>query len=105
MNVFENKNYTVFMYISISMILLLIFFNVVDIAEKGDFEEISLIIFASPPLDLEDSIDSIQIELDSQEELYSEKSYLIYYSILGFLGVCIFLLSFRYLLPYFKKYT
>lgn len=39
------------------------------------------------------------------EELYSEKSYIIYYVILIFLGVGIFLVSVGFILPKIKKYT
>ena len=101
MKIFDNKIFTPFMYISISLISLLILFSFVNLVEDKEFDITNLVRFA-PPIEYSEEItDSVGL----QEELYSEKSYFIYYSILFVLSFCIVLLALRYIFPYFKNYT
>ena len=120
MNILESEKYTAFMFIAISLVTLLILFNFVNIFEENTLEEniieekkmknrlTGFVIYdeSNESLDLEDKQNTeSRNSREQQEELYSEKSYFIYYMILIILGVGIFSLAFRYFLPFIKEHS
>ena len=110
LKVFDNEHYNTFMFVSILIILMLIFFNLSNILEQGiskqDMKiENKLTGFAVDEGEIEDEKkEDGEIE-DEKKELYTEKSYLMYYMLLGFLGLCIFILSLIFFLPKLKDIT
>ena len=100
LKVFDNEYYNTFMFVSILIILMLIFFNLSNILEQG---------ISKQDMKIENKltgfiVDEVEIE-DEEKELYTEKSYLMYYMLLGFLGFCIFILSLIFFLPKLKDIT
>tara|TARA_Y100000310_G_C20582476_1_gene763709 strand:- start:753 stop:1229 length:477 start_codon:yes stop_codon:yes gene_type:complete len=157
--VFDSEHYNVFMYVSISIVLMLIFFNSINIVAEGlengeefgrrltgyvveevqkdlgnnkedngkfnnyltglvvegDIDEIeNLDLGEGEELD-QDTINQFAVDLEKKKdvdvqenpdgELYTEGSYMIYYTLLGFLAFCVFLLSVVFFLPRLKEYT
>ena len=137
--VFDNDYYNLFMYVSISLVTMLILFNSANIIEQGannekadslrkgftgfavsetedtfennPFEKVKEEALIPQPEVIEEIIEDQTSEPDNipseteEAELYSENSYLIYYTFIGFLGLCIFLLSSAFIIPRLKKYT
>jgi len=145
-DLYNSENYNVFMYVAISVTILLLFFNSLSIVETGlqEFdgsrltgyvieEEISefdnyyekvlentkvkrsrgLTGFAVEDNEVDEekkagtaSSDSVNLEENIPEgELYTEGSFFIYYMLLGFVGLCIFILSAIFFLPRLKELT
>ena len=103
LKVFDNEHYNTFMFVSILIILMLIFFNLSNILEQG---------ISKQDIKIENKLTGFAVEDDEdkendedKEELYTEKSYLMYYMLLGFLGFCIFILSLIFFLPKLKDIT
>ncbi len=101
LKIYDSEHYNSFMFISILVVLMLIFFNLSNIVEEGISEQN---INAKNKL-TGLAIDDEEQEEQEQEELYTEKSYLVYYMLLGFLGFCIFILSSIFFLPRLKEFT
>ena len=108
---FGYNHYNTFMYISISLTILLIFFNLVNILEDSELK-IQNSKFTGNVIDDENLAKENNLqgkneigESNVEKEIYTEKSYLIYYLIFGFLVLCIFILSFIFLMPRFKDLT
>ncbi len=120
LKIFDNEYYNTFMFVSMLIIIMLIFFNLSNILEQGiskqDMKiENKLTGFAVDEGEIEDEKkedgeiedekkEDGEIE-DEKKELYTEKSYLMYYMLLGFLGLCIFILSLIFFLPKLKDIT
>jgi len=104
-NVFESKQYTTIMYLAILIVSLLILFNFINIFEGKEIqqENRNSLITGFATHDNNDSNKTNGGEGDG--ELYSGKSYFIYYMILTVLGCSIVALSFRFLVPVLRKYT
>ena len=105
LKIFDNEYYNTFMFVSMLIIIMLIFFNLSNILEQGiskqDIKiENKLTGFIVDEVEIEDE----EIE-DGKKELYTEKSYLYYYMLLGFLALCIFILSLIFFLPKLKDIT
>ena len=114
LKIFDNEYYNTFMFVSMLIIIMLIFFNLSNILEQGiskqDMKiENKLTGFAVDDENDEDDVDDVDDENDENDvddkELYTEKSYLMYYMLLGFLGLCIFILSLIFFLPKLKDIT
>ena len=108
LKIFDNEYYNTFMFVSMLIIIMLIFFNLSNILEQGiskqDMKiENKLTGFAVDDENDEDDEDDENDEND--KEIYTEKSYLMYYMLLGFLGFCIFILSLIFFLPKLKDIT
>lgn len=101
---FNHMHYNTFMYISISLTILLIFFNIVDIFDNSKLDIKNSKLTGNAIEDLS-SENEDKIENNLEEEIYTEKSYLIYYILFGFLLFCIIVLSFIFLMPRFKDMT
>jgi len=108
MSLFENEKFTSFMFVLISVVSLLILFNFVNIFDDYGYGErvendrgVTGLVVSDDDKNESDVRDVIR----NEGELYSQKSYMIYYSIISILGFLIFLLSFRYFLPYLKDKT
>ena len=111
LKIFDNEYYNTFMFVSMLIIIMLIFFNLSNILEQGiskqDMKiENKLTGFAvDDENDKEDKEDEDDEDDENDKELYTEKSYLMYYMLLGFLGLCIFILSLIFFLPKLKDIT
>lgn len=134
-DMFNNKNYSVYMYVAISVVTLLLFFNSMSIVETGlkDFEfkgvtgnvveevkENEFDEYLDEFVDyqevrrpkgvtgfaVEDSEDEkLEEENIPDGELYTEGSFFLYYMLLAFIGLCIFILSAVFFLPKLKELT
>ena len=120
LKIFDNEYYNTFMFVSMLIIIMLIFFNLSNILEQGISKqgmkiENKLTGFAVDDENDENDVDDEDDEDDEDDvddeddedkkELYTEKSYLMYYMLLGFLGLCIFILSLIFFLPKLKDIT
>jgi len=104
LKIYDSEHYNSFMFISILVVLMLIFFNLSNIVEEGISEQNINAKNKLTGLAIDDE-EQEEEEEEEQEELYTEKSYLIYYILLGFLGFCIFILSSIFFLPRLKEFT
>jgi len=119
MKIFENKHYTKTIFIAITIISLLILFTITNIASEitqekteklKNYKITGLIITDQEYLGVENPYEknktTNKIESDKEQtQLYSEKSYFIYYMILMILGIGIFIVVAGIILPRIKKYT
>jgi len=108
MNLFESERYTPFMFIAISLVTLLILFNFINIL--GDTKsgvdlnnKIGLTGLAVGDVEGGDEKTVEEEIVGDSSELYTVKAYSAYYFIIIILGICIFVLSFRYFLPFLKR--
>lgn len=101
---FGCNNYNTFMYISISLVILLIFFNLVNILDNSKLE-IQNSKFTGSVVNEQNEENNETEENNLKGKIYTEKSYLIYYLLSGFLVLCIFILSLIFLIPRFKDLT
>ena len=97
------------MYLSITIITLLILFNLVNIFEnnkqliqKNNEKRIitGLLIAEQNEQQIINQTDQYE-----QQELYTEKSYFIYYLLITIICGFIFILSLKFILPKIKRYT
>ncbi len=106
LKIYDSEHYNSFMFISILVVLMLIFFNLSNIVEEGISEQNINAKNKLTGLAIDDEEqEEEEEEEEEQEELYTEKAYLIYYILLGFLGFCIFILSSIFFLPRLKEFT
>ena len=105
LKIFGNEYYNTFMFVSILIILMLIFFNLSNILEQGISKQDIKIENKLTGFAVDDENDNGDENDNENEELYTEKSYLMYYMLLGFLGLCIFILSLIFFLPKLKDIT
>jgi hypothetical protein len=105
LKIFDSEYYNAFMFISILVVLMLIFFNLSNIVEEGISEQNINAKNKLTGLAIDDEEPTEEPTEELTEELYTEKSYLIYYMLLGFLGFCIFILSLVFFLPRLKEFT
>ncbi len=103
---FNYKYYNTFMYIAISLTILLIFFSMLNLIDKNKFtikenSKIKKITGYSVEEDLEKK--ELENKNELKGEVYTEKSYLIYYLLLLFLGLCSFILTIIFFLPRIKE--
>ena len=154
--VFDSEHYTIFMYVSILVVTVLIFFNSINIVETGlgeleksgedfgrgltgfvvgevgknvavgvvkqkesrfaeyleklsalenDGSEVNRRGLTGLAVAEEEDEDDEEVSEEPEGELYTEGSYMVYFALLGFLGLCIFILSAVFLIPRFKGYT
>ena len=114
-NIFDSNKYTAFMYVAILVVSLLILFNFVNVFENkritnNKFGEDKIVqkyrITGFTTHDNNDTNEKGDGDgKDDDKELYSEKSYFVYYIILIVLGFGIIGLAFRYFLPAIKKWS
>lgn len=101
--IFENKQYTTIMYLAILIASLLILFNFINIFKNNN--EKNSFVTGLTTHNINDTNKTDFEKEDKKEELYTTKSYFIYYIILTVLGCSIIALSFRYLIPVLKRYS
>ena len=100
LKIFDNEYYNTFMFVSMLIIIMLIFFNLSNILEQG---------ISKQDMKIENKLTGFAVDDENDKEdngeVYTEKSYLMYYMLLGFLGLCIFILSLIFFLPKLKDIT
>jgi len=129
-NIFETKQYPVIMYLAITIITLLILFNLTSIFENNkqliqknnEKRIITGLLIAEQQNKAEQKTDpkakqeaeqqtnqqsrnQTSTNQEEQQELYTEKSYFIYYLLITSICGFIFILSLKFILPKIKKYT
>lgn len=108
--IFFDKYYNTFMYISISLTIFLIFLSIyhlidknkLSIQENNNLKKITGYIVKG---NFSENKDKLKNQTDLKGEIYLENSYFIYYSILIFLVFCLFILTIIFLFPKIKNLT
>ena len=101
MRIFESDKFAPFMFVAISIALLLILFSFVSLFNDKDKSQIK----GFTGFAISEDNETLIIKQPQSEELYSEKVYFMYYILVIILGICIFLLSFRFFLPWIKEHS
>ena len=103
--IFLNKYYNTFIYIAISLTIFLIFLSMFNIIDKSKlFTQENNKIKKITGYIVDDNLSQEQLinQTSLEGEVYTENSYLVYYLLLGFLGLCVFILTIIFFLPKIK---
>ena len=108
--IFFNKYYNTFMYIAISLTIFLIFLSMYHLIDKNksfiqENNKLKKITGYIVEENFSEDKDKLKNQTNLKDEIYSEKSYFIYYSILIFLILCLFILTIIFLFPKIKNLT
>ena len=107
--IFESEKYNAVMFILISFAVLLIVFNLIGIVENINDSKIFFGSAGKPARgDFSESgfaVKEINQTVVDETEVYTEKSYAVYYFIMTGLIVVILFLTASLILPRVKKYT
>ena len=107
MNIFESKNYATLVYLTTLIVLLLIIFNFPSINQEKliNLKLMEKSIQKNKLTGLVTENKTANTTKEQNKEIYSEKSYFIYYLVLFFIGLCILIISLTFFMPLIKDYT